>query len=606
MEPLGGGWRASVHHHRPKFVAPRLDRLLAVRGDRLLDAYSREAERRKAAGRFDLPAAIAFSLLLHGALLLIPLSSRASSDAASTSERRMVLLSLGSARREAETRLADAALEPEAAVEPVPAASVAATEAPSPAAVEKTEPAPATERAAVDPAVDAVDGAAPEASAGAEVAADAERSAPSVEAVAPQSILAAARTEPEPIAAKAAPAPTLRPAAAAAAILSRPKSSNAGAGIAPAAVAAAQSAYVASAAGRTTAAAEPPNAIHDAPTLVIASGFFSPAASPRADEVRADILASPGVYAPPDSDRPAGAPIQDEATEFQTASAGRTARIASRAPGGIQPSGIGRVSSDSGAGDQPAERSDRTFSPAIGKYSLLGAIAPTIAIRSGAAGSNDAPVSGLSASPADGGRIPDTMAAPAIAEPAAATAAAEAEGPPKKAEAPNAAPEPAVEASSFLPQSAPAPDPAASFAVGGQRAEPDAPPPPPLASQPLPPSAPTPELKEPEIPAPEPPAAKEAPAFPSPREVLDLLSSLVAERKAYPEAAKRRKAQGSVGISLKVAPDGTLASAAIQKKSGSAILDRAALDLVKGLFPIALRPGEPMEIALSIEYRLVP
>ncbi len=88
--------------------------------------------------------------------------------------------------------------------------------------------------------------------------------------------------------------------------------------------------------------------------------------------------------------------------------------------------------------------------------------------------------------------------------------------------------------------------------------------------------------------------------------MLDLLSSLVAERKAYPEAAKRRKAQGSVGISLKVAPDGTLSSAAIQKKSGSAILDRAALDLVKGLFPIALRPGEPMEVALSIEYRLVP
>jgi len=92
---------------------------------------------------------------------------------------------------------------------------------------------------------------------------------------------------------------------------------------------------------------------------------------------------------------------------------------------------------------------------------------------------------------------------------------------------------------------------------------------------------------------------------PGPQEVLDLLSSLIAERKAYPEAARRRKAQGIVGITVKVAADGSLAAAGIEKKSGSAILDRAALDLVKGLFPIALRPGELMEIALSIEYRLV-
>ena len=101
-------------------------------------------------------------------------------------------------------------------------------------------------------------------------------------------------------------------------------------------------------------------------------------------------------------------------------------------------------------------------------------------------------------------------------------------------------------------------------------------------------------------------AAPAALAVPGPQEVLTLLSRLVAERKVYPEAARRRKAQGSVGLSLNVAADGSLAAAALKKKSGSAILDRAALDLVKGLFPIALRPGEPMEIALSIEYRLVP
>ncbi|MCE1195323.1 energy transducer TonB [bacterium] len=108
---------------------------------------------------------------------------------------------------------------------------------------------------------------------------------------------------------------------------------------------------------------------------------------------------------------------------------------------------------------------------------------------------------------------------------------------------------------------------------------------------------------------PAPPAAppsQAAPAFPSPQEVLDLLSNLIAERKAYPESARRRKAQGAVGLVVELAPDGGLAAVRVEKKSGSAILDRAALNLVKGLFPMALRPGEPMEIALTIEYRLVP
>jgi len=56
---------------------------------------------------------------------------------------------------------------------------------------------------------------------------------------------------------------------------------------------------------------------------------------------------------------------------------------------------------------------------------------------------------------------------------------------------------------------------------------------------------------------------------------------------------------------MSIAPDGSLASVRVLEKSGSAILDRAALALVSGVFPIPLQPGNSMEIAVTIEYKLL-
>lgn len=87
-------------------------------------------------------------------------------------------------------------------------------------------------------------------------------------------------------------------------------------------------------------------------------------------------------------------------------------------------------------------------------------------------------------------------------------------------------------------------------------------------------------------------------------EVLDQLSHLITTRKTYPEAAKRRNAEGSVRVSMSILPNGSLKTSGIVMRSGSAVLDRAALDLVKGLFPLSLQPGVPMDVVVTIEYKL--
>lgn len=104
---------------------------------------------------------------------------------------------------------------------------------------------------------------------------------------------------------------------------------------------------------------------------------------------------------------------------------------------------------------------------------------------------------------------------------------------------------------------------------------------------------------------PEPRAAQPEPK-PAPREedILALLAAMVSERKSYPEAARKRNAQGQVRVTMAIAPDGSLTGLELEKKSGSAILDRAALDLVKSLFPLESGPIVPIRVGLAIEYRM--
>ncbi|HOT61961.1 MAG TPA: energy transducer TonB, partial [Treponemataceae bacterium] len=84
----------------------------------------------------------------------------------------------------------------------------------------------------------------------------------------------------------------------------------------------------------------------------------------------------------------------------------------------------------------------------------------------------------------------------------------------------------------------------------------------------------------------------------------DLLAARVRDRLAYPAVARRRGEEGSVLIDLSVKADGSLESVRISSGSGSAVLDRAALDLVRSLFPFDPPPGGDYTIPLRIQYLL--
>jgi protein TonB len=87
-------------------------------------------------------------------------------------------------------------------------------------------------------------------------------------------------------------------------------------------------------------------------------------------------------------------------------------------------------------------------------------------------------------------------------------------------------------------------------------------------------------------------------------EVLARLSSLIATQKTYPEAARRRNSEGVVKIGVIIRSDGSLKSSKLVARSGSAVLDRAASDLLKELFPITFNLADEMEVVVTISYKL--
>jgi TonB family protein len=89
------------------------------------------------------------------------------------------------------------------------------------------------------------------------------------------------------------------------------------------------------------------------------------------------------------------------------------------------------------------------------------------------------------------------------------------------------------------------------------------------------------------------------------QEVLKLLSDAISAKKTYPEAARLRHIEGKVRVDMNIATDGSLKSVRIVEKSGSTILDRAAVTLVSQLFPLAVQLEKSMEVAVTIEYKLL-
>lgn len=126
------------------------------------------------------------------------------------------------------------------------------------------------------------------------------------------------------------------------------------------------------------------------------------------------------------------------------------------------------------------------------------------------------------------------------------------------------------------------------------------------ASRPAAGSAPGDAAGTPASPAPGatgPAAGERKPGQPS-ATVLSLLAAAVEKNKSYPPQAKRRKIQGRVVAEIEVGRDGVLAELALAESSGSELLDRAALDLLRKIFPLEGARGAAFRTKVAIDYAL--
>jgi len=105
------------------------------------------------------------------------------------------------------------------------------------------------------------------------------------------------------------------------------------------------------------------------------------------------------------------------------------------------------------------------------------------------------------------------------------------------------------------------------------------------------------------------PPVTQAPTKPESRitsaqEILDFLSGQLSIKKPT-RCRKQRHIEGKVRVGMSIAADGALKSVRVIGKSGSTILDRAAVTLVTELFPLSRQLEKAMDVAITIEYKLV-
>jgi protein TonB len=83
------------------------------------------------------------------------------------------------------------------------------------------------------------------------------------------------------------------------------------------------------------------------------------------------------------------------------------------------------------------------------------------------------------------------------------------------------------------------------------------------------------------------------------------IDGAIRKRLVYPERARRRNVQGSVILALSVPADGSRCEASVLESSGSAILDDAALSLLRSLFPAPVPPEKEFHSPVKIQYLIV-
>ncbi|WP_025323815.1 TonB family protein [Deferrisoma camini] len=118
--------------------------------------------------------------------------------------------------------------------------------------------------------------------------------------------------------------------------------------------------------------------------------------------------------------------------------------------------------------------------------------------------------------------------------------------------------------------------------------------------------------------APDPPSGAGSMPGPAPSEGTGTARTNVGDRDAqpdyaaitpppYPRLARRRGWQGVVRLRVRVSPDGRVLDASVEQSSGYRVLDRAALEAVRGWrFRPAVRGGEPVasEVVVPVRFSL--
>jgi periplasmic protein TonB len=87
--------------------------------------------------------------------------------------------------------------------------------------------------------------------------------------------------------------------------------------------------------------------------------------------------------------------------------------------------------------------------------------------------------------------------------------------------------------------------------------------------------------------------------------VNEELNRRIEKKKVYPQGARRQGVQGTVLCALKVGPSGALLGVEVVETSGSKILDGAAVDLLKRVFPIDNPAGKTLTLVKAIRYSLL-
>lgn len=87
--------------------------------------------------------------------------------------------------------------------------------------------------------------------------------------------------------------------------------------------------------------------------------------------------------------------------------------------------------------------------------------------------------------------------------------------------------------------------------------------------------------------------------------LLERVQSRIASLLVYPALAKQRNIEGAVGLYFEIEPSGSAGAIRVAESSGSAILDRAALSLIKKIFPLTtVNLKQTKSFTIHIRYAL--